>query len=494
VTSSQDDTVSDASRLSHAEQTLRGLRHLGSAQIFTQLVTWGLTAVTIHLLQPRDYGLIATAGIITAFAQMLLDGGLSEVLISQQDLSELIQGAAVTAVLLVSLVVGGAIFAIAPFASSFFRSPPLRAILEVSAFYLPLAALQVAPGAQLYKQMKFRPIAVAQTASNVIQGVSTLGLAYAGAGYWALIAGVFIGTGLRVTLLWLSLEYRPRPNLRLRALRHLVRKGSHMIGMRFAYFFIDNFDLFLLSRFAGAAALGQYSVARNLSHSALDRIAGIVNQVSVPAFAAKTGTSEQLRGLLFVMSLASVVFFPLFWIMGAASQVALPLILGSRWTKLVIPFLAFTAILPLRGLFALLNASVIGTGRTGTVFWNTLSWATISTPFMILGVTRGADGVALSWLIAFPVVFYLAMRRTSRAFSAPVSTLLLPLAIPAACAAASALATECVLLGLSTLLPRPILVACQCGVGGICYWVLLRSFGPAHYSQALTTVRRLIRS
>lgn len=486
--------MSDAPALSHGDKTLRGLRHVGSARIFSQLITWGLTAVTIHLLQPRDYGLIATAGIVTAFAQLLLDGGLGEVLISQRVLSEELQGAATTAVLIISIILAAIVFAVAPACSAFFHSPPLRAIIEVSAFYLPLSALQVAPGAYLYKHMQFGRVAVIQVVCSVLQGICTLGLAYIGEAYWALIIGVFIGAGLRTVLLWLSLDRKPMPNLRLRLLQPLVRNSGHMIGQRFTYFAIDNVDLFLLSRFSGAAVLGQYSVARSLSHTALNQIAGIVQQVTVPAFAAKADTQEQLRALLFVTSVASTVLFPLFWIMGVASQVALPLVFGARWGKLVVPFLAFTAILPLRGLYTLLNSSVIGTGRTGTTFKNTLTWAVIMMPLMALGVLKGADGVALSWTVGFPLVFYLGLRGITNAFATRVSTLLQPVLMPALCAGASALAADSLLWIGPHLLDRPAMVVCQCALGTLCYWLLLRTFGYAQYSQAIDIGRRLIRS
>lgn len=480
--------------LTTAEKTLRGIRHIGSARVVTQLITWGLTVVTIHLLQPRDYGLIATAGIITALGQLVFDGGLREVLVAQKDLPQKLQGAAVSAVLLTSSTAGAAIFLMAPAGATFFRAPALRSIIEVSAFYLPLTSLEVVPSALLSKDMKFTQIAIVQTASSVLQGLATLGLAYLGYRYWALIFGNFIGSALRVSFLWLSLERKPTPNLRLRALRPLARSSGHMIGQRLTYFSIDNFDLFLLSRFGGPAVLGPYSVARNLAHSVLNQIGRIMNQVLVPAFATTSGNAAQIRGLLFVTSVASAFLFPLFWFIGVTSQVAFPLVFGARWNNLVIPFLAFSSILPLRSLYVLLNASVIGTGRTGTTFRNTLSWALIILPLMLVGVFKGANGVALSWTVGFPLVFYVATRRFSAAFAERITTLLKPTLIPAVCAMASALAAESLLWAPSRLLSSPLLLACQCTVAILCYWLLFKNLGRTQYTQAVSTLRRLIRN
>ena len=476
----------------HTDKALRGLRQIGTARLFTQLIQWGLTAVTVHLLQPRDYGLVATAGILTIFAQMLLDGGLGEVLVSHKELSHRLQGAALSAVLLVSSILAALVFAAAPFASSFFHSPPLRSVLEVSSFYLPLNALGVVPTAQLSKQMRFKTLAIAQTVRGITQAVSTVALAYAGAAYWALIIGTFVGTGFSLALRWVSVDHKPIPNLHLRELRPLVRNSSHMIGQRVSYFSIDNLDIFLISRIWGPTALGSYSVARNLAHTLLDKISAVTRQISVSAFAARSEANDQLRGLMTVVSATATVIFPLFWIMGVVSQVAFPLIFGTRWTGLVVPFLAFTSILPLRTVYSLVNGALIGTGRTGMILKNTLSWAAILIPCMLVGVFEGPDGAAFSWAVAFPIVFYVTTRRIAKVFSVSVTELLNPLLIPAVCAGTSALAAEGILLALSTRVAPILILACQCTFAAASYLLLLRRFSLMQYTQTLALFRRIL--
>lgn len=486
--------MNGAANLTHTDKVLRGLRHIGVARAFTQPISWALTATTIHLLRPRDYGLVATAGILLTFAQLLLDAGLAEILVSHRELTMKLQGAAITAVLSVSCVLGALIVAVAPWASSFFHSPPLRLVLDVSATYLPLSALAVVPVAQLSKRMQFDRIALVQTVTSISQGTLTLALAYAGEGYWALIFGNIVGTGLlRVSLLWLSIDEKPFPNLFLRTLQPLMRKSFHMIGQRLTYFSIDNFDIFLLGRLWGPVALGSYSVAKTLSQTPLDKLSGLTSRVSVPAFAARTETDQQLRGMLLVISVTSALAFPLWWIMGAASQLALPLVFGIRWQKLVIPFLAFSSILPLRTVYALLDASLIGTGRTGITLKNVLTWAALLIPCMLVGATRGATGLALCWTVAFPIIFYIAIRRMSRAFSVAPWTLLSPMALPAICAGASAVVAELILWTLATRLPQALILVCQCCAAGGCYLLLLRSLGRSQFDQTVDLVRRVVR-
>ena len=478
------------------DNVAHGLRWIGSARLFTQIITWILTAVTVRFLRPEDYGLIATAGLFTTFATLLIDGGMSGVLVSRRDVPVVQEGAAAMAVLLIAAVLGALIFAAAPLGSDYFHSPPLTRVLQVSAFYLPLAALTVVPLALQTKEMRFRQIAVIFTLSSLLQGVSTLGMAYVGKGYWALIVGNFVGTGLRASLLWMTLGRLLIPNLRLGALRPILRSSGHLIGQQLTYFSTANFDIFLISRFGGAGVVGPYSLAKTLSHTALDQIAGIVNQIALPAFAAQPDASKQLGGLIKIISLASTVLFPLFWLMGALSQVGLPLVFGSRWAAVVVPFCAFCFILPLRSVYTFLDSSVVGTGRTSTTFKNMLLWAAIMMPLLIIGVTTrsfgtAAYGAAIAWLIGFPIVFLAAIRRISKSFGAKVSDLLEPMWIPASCALISCVAVEGVHLSLSSRINAVSLLGCEMLVGGICYLLTIRQFGRGQYSQVLAMLSRL---
>ncbi len=124
---------------------MSGLRWIGTARMFTQLVTWSLTIVTVRLLEPRDYGIVATSGLFTILAMQLMDGGLRAVLVSRSDLSSRMHGAAVTVVLLVSLMLAGVIIAIAPLGAQLFNNSALVT------FYVSRHSIYRSPRWQSYR-------------------------------------------------------------------------------------------------------------------------------------------------------------------------------------------------------------------------------------------------------------------------------------------------------------------------------------------------------
>jgi teichuronic acid exporter len=474
-------------------RAVQGLRWVGSARLLSQCVTWGLTAVTVRLLQPGDYGLVATAGLFTILATMVMDGGLSPMLISRRDVSSRVQGAATVGVFLLSSVFAVAIALAAPVGAAFFRNQALVAVLRVASLQLPLSALSVVPFALLSKEMHFGRIAVVQTASSIAQGLATLAMAYWGEAYWALIYGTLFGSAIRACGLWLALKDRPSLNWRLWELRPILQNSVHMVGQRLLYFVSADFDTFILSRLSGAVELGPYSLARTLSHAALDQISGTVNQVTLPSFAAKAGDQiAQLGALRVMLALTAAIVFPLFWLLGAISPTAFPLVFGPRWSALVFPFTAFTLMLPLRTVYALVDTAVIGTGNTSTTFKNMIVWASIMIPILLLGAIFGARGEAVAWVVGFPLVFVSAMHRISRCFGITLRDILRPLLAPALCAASTAGVVWALALIFGPMLPPLVLLAIEVMLAAGLYWLLMVRFGRSHYDQVMGLAWQLL--
>jgi teichuronic acid exporter len=483
----------EGAKMSHTQHAIRGLRLVGSARLFSQCVTWGLTVITVRLLQPRDYGLVATAGLFTVLASMVTDGGLGEILIFRRDLSTRLQGATVVGGMLLSSLLGAAIVLAAPAGAAFFRNPALAAVLRVAALQLPLSAVAIVPYALLSKEMRYGRMAVIQTSVSILQGLATLVMAYMGEAYWSLIYGTLFGSTMRACGLWFALKERPPLNWRVWELRPMLRDSFHMVGQRLLYFASADFDIFLVSRLSGAVALGPYSLAKTLSHAALDQISGTVNQITLPSFAAKAGDHEaQLGALKTIIATAATIVFPLFWFAGVISHVAFPLIFGPRWSALVFPFTAFTLLLPLRTVYALLSTAVIGTGNVSITFKNMIVWASIMMPILLIGAMFGPHAVAVAWVVGFPLVFLSAMRRISRCFGITLRELLRPLFMPAICTAATAAVVAVLALSLGSMLPPLVLLAIQIVLAAGLYWVLMVRFGRSQYDQATQLAWQLL--
>ena len=69
-------------------RVIGGLRWIALSRVLAQGSAWLITLVTVRLLTPFDYGIMAMSGVLTMFAGLLIDGGLGPVLVQRKDITE----------------------------------------------------------------------------------------------------------------------------------------------------------------------------------------------------------------------------------------------------------------------------------------------------------------------------------------------------------------------------------------------------------------------
>ena len=74
-------------------------------------------------------------------------------------------------------------------AADFFDEPQPDTVLRVMALVLVFRGLAMMPRALLERQMRFGPITAIELGAGIAQAATAIGLAFAGAGVWSLVAG-----------------------------------------------------------------------------------------------------------------------------------------------------------------------------------------------------------------------------------------------------------------------------------------------------------------
>jgi O-antigen/teichoic acid export membrane protein len=237
------------------------------------------TLVLARLLVPNDFGLIALALALLAVAQIAQDSGLAAALIVHRgDVRS-----AAAAVLVFSPLVGIALyllfFAAAPLAASFFDEPRLTDVVRVMALVLVLRGLTIMPSALLERQMRFGPITIIELGAGVAQAATAIGLAYAGAGVWSLVAGQLAFGAAKVVLSWSYSPLRPSPfEARVETLRELMRYGRHVGAANLINYGNANSQGIIVGRVLGATPLGYYTIASRLAYMPVSVVGNVVGR------------------------------------------------------------------------------------------------------------------------------------------------------------------------------------------------------------------------
>lgn len=453
---------------------------------------WLVTIYVMRHLHPADYGLMSMAGILTVFANIFLDFGLGAAFIQKQNVSLEIYK---SANFLLFLIACAAILIVNVFAgpvSSFFSVPLIEPVLRVSSIQLLFSAMTILPNIILINEMRFKEASLIQAAAGIGSSLVILGLVNAGMGVWALVLG-----GVSASLMKL-LSYYWYTGLigfsrNLSCLIQFRSYSSYLIAQRMAYFFIDQIDLFAIGRFLGAVPLGVYSVARNLSHIPLDRMAEIINQVTFPSFAARQYDADCWQeALQKLIRLGSAVSYPIFWGMAVTAQIALPLILGKKWEGVVLPFILFSVILPLRAIYAFKITVILALGRADLVFKSFLLLGAILSPAFLVGLFFGVEGVCAAWVIGFPLVYISFATMISRSLNIRVLNLFIPMAAPAIASFGCVIAVIGSSLLLWDLISHVILLVLQMLIFILVYLILLRLIGRLVFDEVKEFLAQMI--
>ena len=400
--------------MSIERQAVSALKWSAISKVVGQLVSWAVTVLVIRLLSPDDYGLIAISAVIISIFISIAELGLGASIVQSRAISKNELEKLAGALLALNLGLGLIVVLAAPLAGALFNDSRLIDVVRVSALQFLFNAAATVPQSMVYREMRFKWLAFVDLASGLMTSLITLALAWRGAGVWALVLGNLLGTACRTALL-LAGGGAAWPKFALQGIGHHLSFGGKMTVARMAWQIGYQADVLIAGRFLTKEAVGIYSVSLQLATLPMDKVIGILNQVAFPTVARMQDDLPRLRArLLDASRLLGFAAIPVLWGISAVSPEFVSLALGKRWLDAIFPLQVVTLVIPVRMLAVIFTTSVSALGRADVVLRNTLvncAWLPIA---FLAGVHWGVAGLALSWVVAHPVLFYDNFRGMSR--------------------------------------------------------------------------------
>lgn len=407
--------IGGADVVSFRSQVLTALKWTVIGRASTQLMSWVITVVVIRLLSPNDYGLIAMATLFSGLFAVIAEIGMGSSIIQSQDVTPR-QVRQVFAVVLLSNVVIFLVLAlvIAPLAAIFFDESRVEWVIRVVSIQFVPAAFSVIPSAMLDRDMEFRGRAAVDFISTLLGALLTCGLAYQTYGAFALAWGTVATCTLRaIGLNWIK-PYREFPLFNFSGVGHMLRFGRDVAANRLVYYFYSQADSFIIGKLLGKHDLGLYSVSMSLASMPASRLAVTIDQVAFPALSkVKRNGGDVRQYVLTSLRAVSLLSFPVMWGMSSVAPEFVYAILGETWVAASTPLALLCLIMPLRVLGPIFHASLQSVGRADVSFRNTCTTAVAMCIAFIAGCQYGLSGLALSWVIVFPLAFLFNMFRAS---------------------------------------------------------------------------------
>jgi PST family polysaccharide transporter len=429
------------------------------ARALSQLVIQMLLA---RLLGPEAFGQAMAAVLVLSIGWILSEGGFGTALIQKTQLEDADVGFALGWVLLLSCTTGALVVLGSHWLALWLGGSGLQNLIIASGVLIPLQAVANIPASLMRRNFDVRRSQLIYLGSYVlVYGGVGLPLAWAGAGAWSLVVAAGLQTLLNLVGNYLAVRHTLRP--RLRGATGLAQFGLQVTGANVMGWIAENTDRFLVNRFWGTAALGEYTAAISLSRAPAGLLVSAAQSVTLASASRLQDDTARLgRSYLALLGVITMVTGPLFTLMAMHAQALVHLLYGARWAHAGLLFAAFCASLPFYSILAV----------SGPVLWaiNVVRQDLYTQIFSFIAVALGFYAMQAwplaqaAWLIpliyllraawiyhALAALLHLAHRRALRAVAGALLLSALAAAVSALLSLALAPLAAMVAASVSTL-------------------------------------------
>jgi O-antigen/teichoic acid export membrane protein len=208
------------------------------------------------------------------------------------------------------------------------------------------------------------------------------------------------------------------PGLRVgsRRLREILRYSLAALGARVGWVVYQQVDSVILGKIFGEVALGFYSMARQLATLPVDKISVVANQLALPIMAGLQADRVAMRAsFLRGLRLVACLTVPLCVGMALVADDFVYLALAEKWRPMVPLLRVLCALGLIRSLDVLLPPILFARYRAAFLFWWTAVLLLVM-PFAFWAgaVWMGAVGVALAWIVIYPIIMAWMAREALR--------------------------------------------------------------------------------
>jgi lipopolysaccharide exporter len=316
------------------QQAVRSFAWAAASLGSNRVVVFVSTLVLARLLSPADFGVVAAGLTVISFLEVGLSLGVSSAIIYEQEEgftprvhTAFILNVAVAALLTIIMLVS------APLIARFFHVGGDVNIFRALSLYLLIHGVGQTNDALLQRDLLFKKRALADVIKSITRASVSLGLAVAGAGAWAIVAGFLAAEVADVVSQWIMVRYRPRAVFLRSAVPSLLKFGVSVVALDALGEVGINSDYLAVGNTLGPTELGFYTVAFRLPELMLNSIYWIFSTVAFPVFSkSRTYGDETLKTtMLRALTLATLIGFPIGVGLSVVSRDAVMVLFGSKW-------------------------------------------------------------------------------------------------------------------------------------------------------------------
>jgi lipopolysaccharide exporter len=375
----------------------KGTGWMIGARLSVQGIGFLSTIVLARVLVPADFGLVALATTFSVALQAISEFSFDVVLIQNQQATRAHYDTAWTLSVCRNAFLAVCLVATASWMAQFFGDQRLEAVIYWLAAAEMIAGVENIGIIDFRKDLAFHKELVLLVLAKLGAFAITVPLAFLWHDYWALVAGIVAGTFLRVGLTYVMCAYRPRVSFA--TWHELMHFSKWLILNNICSFLFSRSDTFVIGKFAGAQAVGIYSVAFEIANLTTANLLAPLRRAIFPGYAKLSDQGESLRqGFIAVLALVMLIGTPVAVGIGGVADPIVRVMLGEQWIGSV-PLIQVLSICGFLGLISSGSSPIfLAIGRPQLQLWVLLMGTAVMIPALVIG-TAYAGALGAAWAV-----------------------------------------------------------------------------------------------
>lgn len=310
------------------------------------------TFILARILVPDDFGIVAMASVVVAFADVIFDLGINVAIIQRKDPSQAFYNTAWTLRILQVAGVATVLVILAPFAADYYKDPRVMPVVQLMALSMMIASYENVGVITFQKELRFADDAKFMLFKRLVSFFTAIALTLILQSYWGMVLGALCS---RLFSTVRSYMVHPmRPKFSLQEIGSIFSVSQWVLVKNISNYLDRNLHIFLVGGVATTGVTGGYTLANEISNVPGNDLLAPINRVLFPAFArVKDDLVELTRLLVRVQAVQVMVTFPTCVGFVLTAHELVPVALGAKWIFIV----PFVQILALSNIIQAINSS-----------------------------------------------------------------------------------------------------------------------------------------
>ena len=313
-------------------------------RIIAQTVAFVVSLVLARILLPSDYGVVAMLNVFIIIANTFATSGIGASLIQKKDADHLDFSSMFYVSIVFSAVLYLILFVAAPYIAEFYHQPLLCSVLRGLALKLPIASITCVQQAYVARHMIFKKFFWATLGGTIVSAVVGIGMAMNGFGAWALVAQQLTNAIIDMTILFLTVNWRPRWEFSFSRAKRLYSYGWKLLLSSLLHNVYVQLKQLFVGRVYTSADLAYMNRGEHFPGLIITNINASLDSVLFPAMSQKQNEPEQLKQVVRrSIKTSSFVIWPLMVGLAVIAEPLIRLLITDKWLPAV-PFLRISCL------------------------------------------------------------------------------------------------------------------------------------------------------